>query len=77
MPDKDAEKRRQQRFGLPPLRRHRLVVESPDVLHEGPTVRRAVYGSAADAVAVVANFGRQDATIETNLGAACSQYRII
>jgi hypothetical protein len=31
-------------------------------------VRRAVYGSAADAVTVVANFGRTDATIETKQG---------
>lgn len=34
------------------------------------TVRRAVYGSAADAVTVVANFGVTDATIETKLGGA-------
>lgn len=33
-------------------------------------VRRAVYGSAADAVTVVANFGVTDATIETKLGGA-------
>jgi hypothetical protein len=32
------------------------------------TVRRAVYGSAADAVKVVANVGRTDSTIETKLG---------
>jgi hypothetical protein len=34
------------------------------------TVRRAVYGSAADAVMVVANFGHTDATVETRLGGA-------
>ena len=34
------------------------------------SVRRAVYGSGADAVTVVTNFGETDATVETKLGGA-------
>ena len=45
------------------MRLTRLKFLAPD-----RTVRRAVYGSAADAVTVVADFGRTDATIETKLG---------
>lgn len=45
------------------LRLERFGFLTPD-----RAVRRAVYGSAADAVTVVANFGPRDATIETSLG---------
>jgi len=47
------------------LRLARLEFLTPD-----RAVRRAVYGSATDAMTVVANFGRADATIETELGGA-------
>lgn len=41
-----------------------------EFLTDDCTVRRATYGADADAVTVVANFGRTDATVETELGGA-------
>ena len=39
-----------------------------EFLTSNRTVRRAVYGSGADAVTVLTNFSLTDATVETNLG---------